>query len=149
MVFWRGPDGQARCVHDCCCHRGAALSAGALHGEGVACPFHGFVHEGDGRVSLIPANGRASEVPPQYRVEAWPVREAHGFLWLWFGEAREALPPLPFFDSRRQNRPPQGGRSESSRGPADASRGWLCEVVGERGVFQHVDRARGEQGQPQ
>ncbi len=98
MVFWRGPDGVARCVHDCCCHRGASLAAGELHGDGVACPFHGFVHGGDGKVLLIPANGRAAPVGEQYRVEAWPVREAHGFLWLWFGEPREELPALPFFE---------------------------------------------------
>ncbi len=98
MVFWRGPDGVVRCVHDCCCHRGASLAAGELRGGGLACPFHGFVHQGDGRVSLIPANGRAAPVGDQYRVEAWPVREAHGFIWLWFGEDREELPPLPFFE---------------------------------------------------
>ncbi len=98
MVFWRGTDGVARCVHDCCCHRGASLALGELCGDEIACPFHGFVHSGDGRVSLIPANGRAAPVGDQYRVEAWPVREAHGFVWLWFGDAAAALPPVPFFE---------------------------------------------------
>jgi phenylpropionate dioxygenase-like ring-hydroxylating dioxygenase large terminal subunit len=98
MVFWRGSDGQPRATHARCCHRGASLAHGELCGEGVACPFHGFIHGGDGRVTLIPANGRAAEPGTQYRVEAWPVREAHGFVWLWFGEPRDELPELPFFE---------------------------------------------------
>ncbi len=98
LVLWRDPEGAPRCVDDRCCHRGASLASGELQGCGVACPFHGFLHEGDGRVSLIPANGRAATVPERYRVDAWPVREAHGFVWLWFGEPREDLPPLPFFE---------------------------------------------------
>lgn len=98
MVFWRDPAKKVHCIHDCCCHRGAKLSHGELSKTGVACPFHGFVHEGVGKVSLIPANGKASEVPEQYRVDAWPVREAFGFIWLWFGDFSENLPELPFFD---------------------------------------------------
>lgn len=98
MVFWRDRAGGVHAIADRCCHRGASLAAGEVVGDHVACPFHGFLFDGTGRVSSIPANGRAAPVEDRFRVTAWPVREAHGFIWLWWGEARADLPPLPFFE---------------------------------------------------
>jgi phenylpropionate dioxygenase-like ring-hydroxylating dioxygenase large terminal subunit len=98
MVFWRDRLGRVAALRDLCPHRGAALSAGEVVADHVGCPFHGFRFDASGKCQLIPANGRAANIPAAFQVKAFPTREAHGFIWVWWGEAREELPPLPFFE---------------------------------------------------
>jgi phenylpropionate dioxygenase-like ring-hydroxylating dioxygenase large terminal subunit len=103
LVLWRDAQGQVACLSDRCPHRGAALSAGrvACQGSQVQCPFHGFEFDAAGRCQLIPAIGRKAGPPKVMQARAYPVREAHGFIYLWWGEAPApaVLPPLPFFDT--------------------------------------------------
>jgi phenylpropionate dioxygenase-like ring-hydroxylating dioxygenase large terminal subunit len=98
MVFWRDAQGRAACAVDLCPHRGAALSAGKVIGDCVECPFHGFRFDPSGRCALIPANGRAADVPQAMRLRVYPVEEKHGFIYVWWGEPRAEYPPLPAFD---------------------------------------------------
>ncbi len=102
LVFWRGQTGQVHCIFDKCCHRGASLSAGALKGERVACPFHGFEYDPAGRVVRIPANGKNTPVPERFKVNAYPAREAYGFIWVWYGTFLNPLPEIPFFEDLKQ-----------------------------------------------
>ena len=97
LVFWRDSHGRAVCQRDLCAHRGAALSAGKVVGDQVQCPFHGLRYDQSGRCTLIPANGREAPVPERFRVHSYPTIEANGFVYVWWGEAREILPPAPFF----------------------------------------------------
>lgn len=97
LVFWRDSRGQVVCQRDKCAHRGAALSKGKVVGDCVACPFHGLQYDASGRCQFIPANGKVTPVPERFQVHTYPTREAHGFIWLWWGEGREDLPPLPWF----------------------------------------------------
>ncbi len=98
LVLWRDENGRARCIADQCCHRGAALSGGEICDGRIACPFHGFQYDGTGRVVYIPANGK--NVPPSsnFKVKSYTVREAFGFIWLWYGDDRQDLPEVPFFE---------------------------------------------------
>lgn len=100
LVFWRDAEGRVHCLRDQCAHRGVALSAGRVLPDGrLQCPFHGFEYDGSGRVRVIPANSRTSPVPEQFRVRAYPTHEAHGFVWVWWGEnPPENLQPPRFFD---------------------------------------------------
>jgi len=99
LVFARDRAGKAFCLRDRCAHRGAALSAGKHAGDTVECPFHGFRYDASGRGVLIPANGKNAEVPERFRVHAYPVYEAHGWLWIWWGERPPARIPAPrYFD---------------------------------------------------
>jgi phenylpropionate dioxygenase-like ring-hydroxylating dioxygenase large terminal subunit len=98
LVFFRDAAGQVGCLRDRCAHRGAALSLGECHGDAVACPFHGFAYDPSGRCTLIPAHGAAAPVPERMKVASWPAREAHGFVWVWWGVTRPDLPPVPFFE---------------------------------------------------
>jgi phenylpropionate dioxygenase-like ring-hydroxylating dioxygenase large terminal subunit len=99
MVLWRDSQGRLSCLSDLCPHRGVALSAGLILGDCIQCPFHGFQYDKTGACTLIPANGRNALVPKAMRVRSYPVREAHNFIYIWWGEPREDLPPLPWFDS--------------------------------------------------
>jgi phenylpropionate dioxygenase-like ring-hydroxylating dioxygenase large terminal subunit len=99
MVFWRNSQGQLSAMLDLCPHRGVALSVGKLTGDCIQCPFHGFEYDTSGACRLIPANGRDAEPPRAMHVKSFPVQEAHGLVYLWWGEPRESYPSLPFFES--------------------------------------------------
>ncbi len=101
MVFWRDAMGKPGCLVDRCPHRGVALSAGILRGDCIQCPFHGFEFDVNGRCTLIPANGRISDIPKVFQAKAYPVRELHGLVYLWWGEPRGEHPPVPDFDYMR------------------------------------------------
>jgi len=99
MVFWRDAAGQVSCLRDRCPHRGVALSEGQVIEGHLQCPFHGFEYDASGRCTLIPANGRAASVPKVFRAHSYPTHEAHGFIWVWWGQSLpDELPPPRFFD---------------------------------------------------
>ncbi len=100
LVFWRDGTGQASCLRDRCAHRGVQLSAGRVLDNGrLQCPFHGFEYDATGAITRIPANGRNAPVPERFRVHSYPTHEAHGLIWIWWGEEppRDLQPPR-FFD---------------------------------------------------
>ncbi len=99
MVLWRDAQGKVTCTSDLCPHRGVALSSGKIIGDCIQCPFHGFEFDSSGRCRMIPANGKNAEPPRAFQVRAYPTRESHDFIYIWWGEPRETYPELPFFDT--------------------------------------------------
>ncbi len=99
LVFWRNQQGQISCFRDICPHRGAALSIGKLINDHLQCPFHGLEFDSSGRCTKIPANGATTDPPKAFTVHKYLAREEHEFIWLWWGEPGENLPPVPFFDN--------------------------------------------------
>ncbi len=100
MVFWRDRQGQVHCAVDRCPHRGVQLSLGEVVNDHLQCPFHGFEYDGSGRCVLVPANGRNGAVPAALRLHTYPTYEAHGYIWVWWGETPPAdLEPPAFFDN--------------------------------------------------
>lgn len=98
LVFWRDDRGQVHCAVDRCPHRGVALSAGEVVDGHIQCPFHGFEYDAGGVCVHIPANGRGGVIPKAMRVQIYPTYEAHGFIWIWWGENQPPEPPT-FFDN--------------------------------------------------
>lgn len=98
MVLWRDSRGQVVCQADLCPHRFAALSIGCIKGDTIQCPFHGFEYDTNGRCTYVPANGRSAEVPKNLQVQTYPCREAHEYIYIWWGEPRAEYPPLPWFE---------------------------------------------------
>lgn len=99
LVLWRTEDGKIACLHDQCLHRGAALSAGKLIEQNIQCPFHGLEFNAQGRCTYIPAYGKNAIVPRIFQTKAYPAEDVFGFIWIWWGEGSENLPPIRFFDS--------------------------------------------------
>ncbi len=97
LVFWRDHNGQLSVMTDRCPHRSSQLSLGRVVNGCIQCPFHGFEFAGDGTCQLVPANGRAAKIPKILQCEVYPSQEAYGFIWVWYGETREAYPPIPWF----------------------------------------------------
>ncbi len=98
LVLWRSKTGEVVCMPDRCSHRGSVLSAGRIEDSCLECPYHGFRFDEEGHCRLIPANGKDKPVPRAFDLHTYVTREAHGFIWLWWGRRRDALPPLPWFD---------------------------------------------------
>jgi phenylpropionate dioxygenase-like ring-hydroxylating dioxygenase large terminal subunit len=99
LVAWRDNHGKVTVMVDRCPHRGVALSVGKLIGDCVQCPFHGFEYDISGACKLVPANGRDAEPPKAMHVKTYPTEEAHGFIYIWWGEKKGELPPVPWFES--------------------------------------------------
>lgn len=100
MVFWRDRAGKVHCAVDKCPHRGVQLSLGEVVNDHLQCPFHGFEYDAGGKCVLVPANGRNGVVPATLRLRAYPTYEAHGYIWVWWGENPPADLEAPtFFDN--------------------------------------------------
>lgn len=98
LALWRDSKGKIHCIYDQCCHRGASLSLGCVLEDQVQCPFHGFVYDESGKVRVIPANGKSEKVPERFKVTGYKVKDAYGFIWLWYGQQEdENIPDIPFF----------------------------------------------------
>ena len=99
LVAWRNSQGELAVMLDKCPHRGVAFSVGKLIGDCIQCPFHGFEYDTSGKCTLVPAIGSNTQPPKALFVRSYPAREAHGFVYIWWGEPRETYPPLPWFES--------------------------------------------------
>lgn len=85
-------------MSDICIHRGAALSLGKVINNCIQCPYHGFEFDSEGKCEFIPANGKNHLISSNYSTQTYPIREEHGFVWLWYGDKQEIYPNLPFFE---------------------------------------------------
>lgn len=97
VVLFRTSGGEAIALEDRCAHRAYPLSAGTLDGDTIRCGLCGFVYDAGGQCVHVPTQSR---VPLGAFVDAYPVRESDGLVWVWFGEPGRArlhrLPELPW-----------------------------------------------------
>ncbi len=84
LVLWRGFDGTLHAVEDRCPHRGARLSKGWNLGDRLACWYHGVEVNGEGEVCDVPAISN-SPLVGQACVRRYPIQEAHGAIFVYFG----------------------------------------------------------------
>jgi nitrite reductase/ring-hydroxylating ferredoxin subunit len=103
VVLWRGQDGTARAWADRCPHRGMRLSFGYVRGNTLTCIYHGWsfgqedggghgAAAGDGRCLAVPAHPGLTP-PARAAVQALPVTEALGMIWVGAGPADTRPPP--------------------------------------------------------
>ncbi len=80
LVLFRSDDGAARVLDAHCPHLGAHLGVGGrVCGDGIACPFHGWRFDGEGRLVEVPGLDR----PPRAAAAAWTVCERNGQVLVW------------------------------------------------------------------
>jgi 3-ketosteroid 9alpha-monooxygenase subunit A len=91
FVVWRGEDGAVRALDSYCPHLGAHLGYGGIVvANDLRCPFHHWRFNGNGAVTEIPY---AATIPPRLAQScgnAWPVREALGFIFVWYHPSKAA-----------------------------------------------------------
>ena len=105
LVLWRDAAGRAVAQDARCPHRGADLGLGRVVDGCLECPFHGFRYDSGGQCVQAPCDGSQHRTRSDLVVKSLPVREENGFLWVWFGEPREDLPPTPWFSELPSVRP--------------------------------------------
>lgn len=85
FVAWRGESGQVSVLDAYCPHLGAHLASdgGRVRGDCIACPFHGWTFDREGRCVDIPY---AKKVPERAldALQGWPVMERNGFIAIWY-----------------------------------------------------------------
>ncbi|MFD0855170.1 Rieske 2Fe-2S domain-containing protein, partial [Actinomadura adrarensis] len=86
VALWRGESGRIFAWEDRCPHRGMRLSFGFVRDEKLACIYHGWAFDFDGRCVAIPAHPEMTP-PASISVPAYPVAESHGMVWV--GESDE------------------------------------------------------------
>jgi phenylpropionate dioxygenase-like ring-hydroxylating dioxygenase large terminal subunit len=96
-----GRDAECRpfALRDICPHRAMPLSAGAFDGCQIECCYHGWRFDTGGRCTAIPALVPGQPFDPgRVWVKSYPVKEAQGNLWVYFGDDPAAAPEIPSLD---------------------------------------------------
>ena len=93
LVLWRA-GGEVMAWKDHCAHRGTRLSLGAVKDGQLACPYHAWHYNKEGRCTFIPAMPDLTP-PAGARAETYRAREAYGFIWVSLGEPDRDVPPFP------------------------------------------------------
>ncbi len=98
IVAYRTTDGGIHAIDNTCIHRGAALVNGIVKDDCIICPYHGWQFRSDGNCVKIPANLPTANIPKAAKIKTYPVREKHGWVWLFLGnEEPGEVPELPNF----------------------------------------------------
>ena len=64
FVAFRDHEGVAHCLSNVCVHRGGSLANGICHEDGtIACPYHGWRYNGQGKCTKIPSLGPDAKIP--------------------------------------------------------------------------------------
>ena len=94
LVVWRGEDGRPAAAYDRCPHREAPLSAGALNGGCLQCPYHGWEFDASGTCVLVPSMGPGAPVPPKARLRSVHAAERYGLVWLCLDDPVAGIPEI-------------------------------------------------------
>jgi phenylpropionate dioxygenase-like ring-hydroxylating dioxygenase large terminal subunit len=103
FVAFRDTAGQAHVLSDTCVHRGGSLGKGKIVGDHVACSYHGWQFDGEGRCRKVPSLGDAKP-PARAKVDAYPVQEKYGIVFAFLGDLPEAERP-PLYDIEEYGTP--------------------------------------------
>ncbi|MEQ8346512.1 MAG: Rieske 2Fe-2S domain-containing protein [Sneathiellaceae bacterium] len=105
LVVFRNADGELGVLDQFCLHRRVSLAIGRCEGDGIRCLYHGWKFAVDGTVLETP-NVNDPEFKHRVKAEAYPVREAGGMIWSYFGPkaAMPAFPHFPWFDVESRHR---------------------------------------------
>ncbi|MBK9141749.1 MAG: aromatic ring-hydroxylating dioxygenase subunit alpha [Candidatus Melainabacteria bacterium] len=96
LVLWRDSHNRPRLAPAACPHRGADLSLGWVEQGSLRCKYHGFCFNNQGRCTAIPCQGKAMRIPESLDLSIIESREAHGYIWMWYGDgAAEGEPRAP------------------------------------------------------
>ena len=143
-AVFRGDSGRAHCVDAYCPHLGANLADGAVHGEFIRCPFHGWQIRGDGAVL-----GRTEPAPacpaPEHRTRAWATEELYGWVFVYHRhfDLEPGPPPEPPFRVERLPEVDDGRlvwRGEYDAGNVHMH---LLEFIENSVDFQHFEAIHG------
>ncbi|MGB3693485.1 MAG: aromatic ring-hydroxylating dioxygenase subunit alpha [Spirulinaceae cyanobacterium] len=94
IAVYRDDQGKVHALEDACPHKGVALHNGAVHGNNLVCPYHGWEFAEDGKCVKIPY------LPPEQKLpcaqaRSYPTLDKYGIIWVFPGEASLAAQSQP------------------------------------------------------
>jgi 4beta-methylsterol monooxygenase len=98
IALWRDRQGALHAVENRCAHRQLKLSLGSVEGCHLACAYHGWGYDAEGRLAHIPHElfGRPR---PDLRLTTYPLRVRYGLVWIFPGDPALAeqrrIPDIP------------------------------------------------------
>jgi nitrite reductase/ring-hydroxylating ferredoxin subunit len=101
LVVFRTEAGEPRVLGRRCIHRGANLAKGEVHGDVLACPYHGWRFDGEtGQCTYVPSLlGSDKRIPSTARVQSYPAHVQWGHVWTVLDEPLSPPPdPVEFHD---------------------------------------------------
>ncbi|MFE4463089.1 Rieske 2Fe-2S domain-containing protein, partial [Nocardia tengchongensis] len=81
LVVWADGTGELKVLDAYCRHLGGDLSMGEIKNGDIACPFHDWRWNGNGKCTEIPY---ARRVPLLARTRPWLTLERNGQLFVWY-----------------------------------------------------------------
>jgi phenylpropionate dioxygenase-like ring-hydroxylating dioxygenase large terminal subunit len=82
LVVYRTESGRIAVQSSRCPHRGGNFSIGKVHGESIACPYHGWQFSSEtGRCTRVPSLADQSKIPPQAAIKTYPAIARYGHVW--------------------------------------------------------------------
>ncbi|MBV6761587.1 Rieske 2Fe-2S domain-containing protein [Rhodococcus opacus] len=96
-VAFRDTEGKVGVLDEACPHRGASLALARNENCALQCLYHGWRVDRNGKVVETPSEPADSTFKDKIRHIGYPVREAGGLIWAYFGDP-EAEPEFPAFD---------------------------------------------------
>lgn len=133
VMLFRDSAGKAHCLSNVCTHRGGNLAGGKIHGDCIACPYHGWQFNGSGECVKIPSIGKDGKIPARTRIDAYPVEERYGLVFAFLGDAPEAE-RTPIMEIKEYGQP--GWRSTIQH--------WEWAIDYKRSVENGIDSAHNE-----
>ncbi len=88
LVLFRTAGGTCAALLDRCPHRNVPLSLGRVQGDRLACRYHGWQFDAQGRCRLVPTLCGPQEARARNAI-AFPTREQQGFVWVWMAPDTE------------------------------------------------------------
>ena len=82
-LLFRTREGQAGLTSRHCCHMGADLAQGRVHGESIECPMHGWRFAASGRCLQVPG---LSGPPPDIHLHSLVCKERYNVIFAYWGK---------------------------------------------------------------
>src|SRR3972149_9281174 len=83
LVLFRDKKGRVGLIGDRCPHRGASLLYGRAEERGIACAYHGWLFDTEGKCLETPAEPADSLFHLTVRQRAYPVEKLLGLYWAY------------------------------------------------------------------
>ncbi|MDB5714143.1 MAG: DdmC [Sphingomonadales bacterium] len=139
VVLYRQNDGSCAALFDLCPHRFAPLSMGGIKDGHVQCPYHGLEFDGAGQCVHNPHGNGAR--PAALNVRSFPVVERDGLIWIWLGNADQAVgSTIPDYGCRVE----AGRRTIGGHASVACNYKLLVDNLMDLGHAQYVHRANAQ-----
>ncbi|MCL6598124.1 MAG: Rieske 2Fe-2S domain-containing protein [Alicyclobacillus macrosporangiidus] len=96
LVLYRDRSGTLGLISERCAHRGVSMVCGIPEQNGLRCPYHGWLFDGEGRCLEQPNEPETSGFKHKVRIPGYKVQELGGLIFAYLGP--EPAPLLPRYD---------------------------------------------------